>query len=101
MNRFSTKCAQFLGRSELLAARKVVAGILGGAVVLVGIAMLVLPCPAILVIPLGFAILATEFGWAKRWVQKVRTKLTKRKSQSARQVPISVATSMIPVGIPA
>ena len=101
MKRLIATCGLFLRQPRLRGARKVVVAIVGGGVVLVGIAMLVLPCPAILVIPLGFAILATEFGWAKRWVQKVRTKLTKRKSQSARQVPISVATSMIPVGIPA
>jgi len=88
VNQFSTKCALFLHQAKLRGARKVAVGIVGGAVVLIGVAMVVLPGPAILVIPLGFAILATEFGWAKRWVQRVRTLLTKRKTQSPRPAPI-------------
>ena len=53
-------------------ARKVVVGIMGGFVLLVGIALLILPGPAFLVIPAGLAILATEFQWAKRWSDRVK-----------------------------
>ena len=45
---------------------------IGGTVVLIGIALLVLPGPAIVVIPAGLAILATEFLWARRWLDKVK-----------------------------
>ena len=48
-------------------AKKVLIGIIGGIVLLAGIAMLVLPGPAFIVIPAGLAILATEFEWAERW----------------------------------
>ena len=71
---------QFLRQPKLLGVRKVTVAIIGGGVVLVGIAMLALPGPAILVIPLGLAILATEFSWAKQWMKRVRTMLTKRKT---------------------
>jgi tellurite resistance protein TerC len=54
------------------AAKKVIIGIIGSLVLLLGIALLVLPGPAFLVIPAGLAILATEFEWAHRW--KVRCK---------------------------
>jgi tellurite resistance protein TerC len=37
-----------------------------------GVAMLVLPGPAVLLIPLGLAILATEFPWARKWLSIVR-----------------------------
>ena len=53
-------------------ARRVVILVLGSTVLLAGIALLVLPGPAILVIPLGLAILATEFAWARRWLQRIR-----------------------------
>jgi tellurite resistance protein TerC len=53
-------------------ARKVIVGIVGGFVLLVGIALLVLPGPAFLVIPAGLAILATEFHWAKRLSDRVK-----------------------------
>jgi len=41
-------------------------------VTLIGIALIVLPGPAFIVIPIGLSILATEFLWAKRWLQKLR-----------------------------
>jgi len=53
-------------------ARRVIVSILGATVVLIGIALLVLPGPAFIVIPLGLAILATEYAWARRWLKKVR-----------------------------
>ncbi len=48
------------------AARKIVVAIVGTAVLLVGLALVVLPGPAFVVIPAGLAILATEFVWARR-----------------------------------
>jgi tellurite resistance protein TerC len=53
-------------------ARRLIIFVIGGTVFLIGIAMIVLPGPAILVIPLGLAILATEFVWAKRLLDKVK-----------------------------
>ncbi|HXT12605.1 MAG TPA: PGPGW domain-containing protein [Candidatus Angelobacter sp.] len=44
----------------------------GGLVLVAGIALLVLPGPAFIVIPLGLAILALEFPWARRWLGKIR-----------------------------
>jgi tellurite resistance protein TerC len=46
--------------------------VLGGTVLLLGIALLVLPGPAFIVIPLGLAILAVEFAWARRWLRRMR-----------------------------
>ncbi len=45
---------------------------MGGTVVLIGIALIILPGPAFIVIPIGLSILATEFAWAKRWLEKAR-----------------------------
>jgi tellurite resistance protein TerC len=47
-------------------ARKVAVLVIGGTVLLIGVALIVLPGPAFLVIPAGLAILATEFLWARR-----------------------------------
>jgi Putative transmembrane protein (PGPGW) len=46
--------------------------VVGATVLLIGIALLVLPGPAFVVIPVGLAILATEYAWARRWLRKVR-----------------------------
>ena len=54
------------------AGRKLVIAMIGASVVAVGVAMLVLPGPAIIVIPLGLAILAVEFAWARRWLEGLR-----------------------------
>jgi hypothetical protein len=54
------------------AARRVVVAVVGGTVVLIGVAMLVLPGPALIVIPVGLAILGVEFAWARRWLRRLR-----------------------------
>jgi tellurite resistance protein TerC len=52
--------------------RRVIVSVVGATVLLIGIALLVLPGPAFIVIPVGLAILATEYAWARRWLKKVR-----------------------------
>ena len=52
--------------------RRVIVSVVGVTVLLIGIALLVLPGPAFVVIPVGLAILATEYAWARRWLRKVR-----------------------------
>lgn len=47
-------------------ARKLVVGVVGITVVIIGIIMFVTPGPAVVVIPIGLGILATEFVWARR-----------------------------------
>jgi uncharacterized protein (TIGR02611 family) len=52
--------------------RRVIVSVIGATVLLIGVALLVLPGPAFIVIPIGLAILATEYAWARRWLKKVR-----------------------------
>jgi tellurite resistance protein TerC len=54
-------------------ARRIAVAVIGGSVVLLGMAMIVLPGPAIVVIPLGLGILGLEFAWARHWLRKIRT----------------------------
>lgn len=58
-------------------ARRVVILILGSTVLLIGIAMIVLPGPAVLIIPLGLSILAIEFAWARIWLNRVKGTIKK------------------------
>jgi uncharacterized protein (TIGR02611 family) len=53
-------------------ARRIAVAVIGGTVVLIGIAMIVLPGPALVVIPLGLGILGLEFAWARRWLARLR-----------------------------
>jgi len=47
---------------------------MGFTMLIAWIAMIVLPGPAFIFIPAGLAILATEFMWAKKLLQKVKEK---------------------------
>jgi len=53
---------RWIGRS----AKRVAVLVVGTAVIAAGIAMLALPGPGVLVLLVGLAILATEFAWAER-----------------------------------
>jgi hypothetical protein len=53
-------------------ARKVVVAVLGCTVLALGIALIVLPGPAVVVIPLGLTILGSEFLWARRLLRRVK-----------------------------
>lgn len=55
-------------------AKRLVIGVIGFTVLLIGIAMLVLPGPAVLIIPIGLGILATEFVWARNLLKRVKNK---------------------------
>ena len=55
--------------------RKVVILVVGVSVLLIGAAMIFLPGPAIIVIPAGLAILATEFGWARILLSRLKEKV--------------------------
>jgi len=55
--------------------RRAIVFVLGISVVLVGIVMIVGPGPAVVVIPLGLGILATEFLWARRILHAVQQRL--------------------------
>jgi tellurite resistance protein TerC len=58
--------------STLRQARRVIVLVVGCTVLLIGLALLVLPGPAFVVIPVGLAILATEFVWARRLLARVK-----------------------------
>jgi uncharacterized protein (TIGR02611 family) len=52
--------------------KRVIISVIGATVLLIGVALLVLPGPAFIVIPVGLAILATEYAWARRWLRRAR-----------------------------
>jgi len=55
--------------------KRLIVAVFGITVLAIGIAMIVLPGPAILVIPAALGILATEFAWARRVLQIVRERI--------------------------
>ena len=63
---------QIRRRRPLDVTYRLVVFVVGAAIVLAGLAMLVLPGPGWLVIILGVAVLATEFAWAERLLGRVK-----------------------------
>jgi uncharacterized protein (TIGR02611 family) len=59
-------------------ARQLVVAVVGTTVVLIGIIMIITPGPAVVVIPLGLGILATEFIWARTLLQQVKLYIEKK-----------------------
>ena len=80
--------------AELTAMKKIkriIVAVVGGTVLVFGVALIVLPGPAFIVIPAGLAILAMEFAWARRWLRKARGLLpgtnSKRKQETSCSLP--------------
>lgn len=59
-------------------AKRIIIAVIGFTILGIGVAMIVLPGPAILVIPLGLGILATEFIWARKLLEKAKSKFKKK-----------------------
>jgi tellurite resistance protein TerC len=73
---------EVLLRASYRQARRAVILILGSSVLVIGVAMVLLPGPAILVIPLGLTILGLEFAWARRWLGQLKTQLKHAQSRA-------------------
>jgi uncharacterized protein (TIGR02611 family) len=75
---------------------RVVVAIFGFLVVLAGLAMLVLPGPGLLVIAIGLGILALEFVWAERLLERTVDKMddaadaVKRSSRKQQALGVSL-----------
>jgi uncharacterized protein (TIGR02611 family) len=66
---------------------KIVVTAVGSLVLLAGLIMMVTPGPALLMIPLGLAILATEWDWAARWLDKAKEHARRAKEKAERVDP--------------
>ena len=55
-------------------AKRIVIGIVGGTILLLGVVMMVTPGPGIPAILVGLGILGVEFAWARHWLKKVKAK---------------------------
>ncbi|MSN26061.1 MAG: hypothetical protein GJV46_09345 [Geobacter sp.] len=58
-------------------AKRLIVIVIGFTILAAGVAMIVLPGPAVVVIPVGLAILATEFIWARKLLDKVKERMAR------------------------
>ena len=63
-------------------ARRIVIALVGSTVLLAGFIMIITPGPAFVVIPIGLGILGLEFAWARRWLAKVRQKVSEQTARA-------------------
>ncbi len=88
--------------SELIARRreayeqrgrvyKIVFVLLGILITLSGVAMLVLPGPAFVVIPIGLAMLAVRFDWAERALVKALEQADRAQEKAREATPLQKA----------
>ena len=73
------------------------------AVLGVGIAMLALPGPAFVVIPIGLAILSLEFAWAEHLLEKalIKGEEAKRKASEASPAQKALTAAAVACGVAA
>ena len=69
---WTKRLLRVLKSENIKIVKRVMVSVVGATVLLIGIALLVLPGPAFVIIPVGLAILATEYAWARRWLKKAR-----------------------------
>src|SRR3954447_21366045 len=67
--------------------------LLGAVVLVAGVAMLALPGPAFVVIPVGLAILSLEFAWAERLLERALTKAHVARRHAAEATGLQKAAS--------
>ena len=73
--------------------RKLIVAVIGVTILLIGVAMVVLPGPAFIVIPIGLGILATEFARARRAVRRARVMIAKARGRESGKARMMVNAS--------
>ena len=63
-------------------ANRLIVIVIGFTILAAGIAMIVLPGPAFVAIPVGLAILATEFVWARTLLKRVKERIERLKNNN-------------------
>jgi hypothetical protein len=77
------------------AAKRVLLEVLGWALLVAGVAALVLPGPGLLLMFAGLAVLSQQYEWAERWVEPVRLRALKGAAQSVETWPRIIASTVL------
>lgn len=65
---------------KLQKIKRMLVAVTGFTILFIGILLILLPGPAFIFIPLGLAILATEFLWARKLLEKVKAYIKKKRN---------------------
>jgi uncharacterized protein (TIGR02611 family) len=64
------------------AARRIVIAVVGITILVIGVVMIVTPGPALVLIPVGLAVLGIEFAWARSWLKHLRKAISNRNANN-------------------
>jgi tellurite resistance protein TerC len=64
----------------LAQVKRLITILVGFTLLIIGVALIVLPGPAVVVIPLGLLTLSTEFVWARRLLEKFNSRVKNMKN---------------------
>ena len=88
---FSVRFSDWLSRvlvclkvDEVPHIKRIIVTVVGGTILVGGVALFLTPFPAVLVIPAGLAVLGTEYAWARRWLRNARKMAKRALSQTQR-----------------
>ena len=73
--RFSEALSRWLVRlkvDDVPHIKRIIVTTVGGTILVFGFALIWAPAPTSLLIPLGLAVLGTEYAWARRWMRKAK-----------------------------
>jgi tellurite resistance protein TerC len=59
-------------------AKRIAITVVGVSILAIGIVMIIAPGPALILIPVGLAILGLEFAWARLWLKRLRESISSR-----------------------
>jgi hypothetical protein len=76
------------------AAKRVTVGLIGGALVLVGIVLLVLPGPGLLLVLAGLVVLSVEFPAAERYIDPIQHRAMRAAEESVSS-PLRLTLSVL------
>ena len=97
-SRWADKLAE---KRELHARRsrfyRIVFVVAGAVVTLAGVVMLVTPGPALVVIPIGLAMLAMEFAWAERWLERALAQAERAQATAKEASPLQQILSLVAI----
>jgi tellurite resistance protein TerC len=91
--------AERIARLTLKQARRLIVLVVGFTIILIGIVMLVGPGPGALVVPIGLALLASEFIWARRLLNRYTEQAQRYGRRAGGAVMKYSRVWMIPIAI--
>lgn len=80
-----TVCLYWFVEMTIRQAWRLIVGVVGITILLIGVIMIFTPGPAMVLIPTGLAVLAVEFVWARKLLRRIRIQ-TRRKLRQIRQI---------------